>query len=300
MVTQRLAVIGFGRIGRACCEAILVADDLTLAGVVRRPGSLGQRLPGVLGDARVVGHVSEVEAPHGALVCVPAEHVGDAARVALEHRIPIVECAMLHGQPFEAHKEAIGRSARRHKVPAIVGAGWDPGAASVLRGLLALLAPKGHTRMTHRPGVSLRHLVPRVPGLKDALYTEVRTPEGAIQRYVYVELDRETDADRVTAAIRSDPLFLAEETLVFPVESVAALEAEGHGVVLERRGSSGPTGHQHFLVEARIDLAAVAAQIMVAATRALPDLRPGAHSLLEVPLASLWGELRYRAIAEAM
>jgi diaminopimelate dehydrogenase len=300
MVKRRLAVIGFGKVGRACCETILAADDLALAGVVRRPASLGQPLPSTLGDARSVAHVSELEAPDGALVCVPVEHVAEAARIALQHRIPIVECALLHGQQFEANKEAIGRDARRHKVPAIVGAGWDPGGASILRGLFTLLAPRGHTRITHRPGVSLRHLVPRVPGLVNALYTEVRTAGGAMQRYVYVELEPGADADRVEAAIRSDPLFLAEETLVFPVESVATLEEEGHGVVIERRGSAGRAGHQHLLVEARFDLASVTGEIMVAAARALPRLKPGSRSLFEVPLDFLWSEPGRRALLESI
>jgi hypothetical protein len=36
----------------------------------------------------------------------------------------------------------------------------------------------------------------------------------------------------VTQVIQNDPLFMDEETLVLPVDSVATLEDEGHGVVL--------------------------------------------------------------------
>jgi diaminopimelate dehydrogenase len=76
---------------------------------------------------------------------------------------------------------------------------------------------------------------------------------------------------------------------VFPVESVAALEEEGRGVVLERRGTAGRTGHQMLLLEARFDMWSLAAQVMVAAVRVLPDLPPGAHALSEVPLSLLLG-----------
>jgi diaminopimelate dehydrogenase len=58
-----------------------------------------------------------------------------------------------------------------------------------------------------------------------------------VQRYVYVELQSDADPEQVAATIRADPLFLDEETLVLPVESAAALEAEGHG-----SSSAGPTG----------------------------------------------------------
>jgi hypothetical protein len=76
---------------------------------------------------------------------------------------------------------------------------------------------------------------------------------------------------------------------VLPVESVAALEAEGHGITLERDGVAGGVGHQRFLVEARFDVHGAAAQVMVAAARALVGSPPGARTLSEVPLAQLLG-----------
>ena len=92
---------------------------------------------------------------------------------------------------------------------------------------------------------------------------------------------------RVAQAIQADPLFLDQETIVLPVDSVAALEDEGHGVVLDRWGKSGGKAHQRFLLEGRFDFPAVTAQIMVAAARALPGLSPGAHSLADLPPAAL-------------
>jgi diaminopimelate dehydrogenase len=154
---------------------------------------------------------------------------------------------------------------------------------------LALLVPKGHTETTDRPGISLHHTLSAraVAGVRDALCTELRSADGNTQRYVYVELAPGADRERVAEAIRSEPLFLEEETLVFPVESVAALEEEGRGIVLERRGTAGRTGHQMLLLEARFDAPSLAAQVMLAAARALPDLPPGARSLSEVPLSLL-------------
>ena len=109
-----------------------------------------------------------------------------------------------------------------------------------------------------------------------------------MQRYVYVELEAEADAEAAAQAVRSDPLFMDEETLVIPVESLAELEQEGHGVVLERLGLAAGEAHQRFLLEGRFDLVSAAAQIMVAAARALPLLGPGAHRLSDVPPQALW------------
>jgi diaminopimelate dehydrogenase len=115
-----------------------------------------------------------------------------------------------------------------------------------------------------------------------------------MQRYVYVELEDGADTDLVGETIRSEPLFLDEETLVFPVDSLDTLEDEGHGMVMERWGASGSTGHQLLLMEARFDVYAFAAQSMIGAARALPELKPAAHSLLDIAPGALWGRERER------
>lgn len=116
--------------------------------------------------------------------------------------------------------------------------------------------------------------------------------DGALQRYVYVELEPSADADEVEAAIVNDPLFLDEQTRVFAVPSVAALEETDHGVMLERHAAPGETSHPSFLLEARYDEAGLAARVMLAAARALPFLQAGAYSLLDLPPGALWGERR--------
>jgi diaminopimelate dehydrogenase len=288
----RLAVVGLGRIGQACAELIALSHDLTVEAFIRRPVSGADGLPNHLRHIPLMTHIGQVGTVDGALICVPTGAVMEAASQILQHGIPIVDCAILHGASFHAHKEAIRKLALHHKTPAIVGAGWDPGALSVLRSWLALLTPGGMTETTHRPGITLRHTVmaKSVVGVKDAMCTEVRATDGRLQRYVYVELEKGANADLVTEAIRADPLFLGEETQVFPVESLASLEQEGRGVVLDRRGSLQRLGRQHFVLEGRFDEAVVTAEVMLAAARALPDLDPGAYSLADIPLSALWGE----------
>jgi diaminopimelate dehydrogenase len=162
---------------------------------------------------------------------------------------------------------------------------------------LALLTPGGTTETTHRPGVSLHHTVTvqNIAGVRDALCAERRATDGTVQRYVYVELEAGTDIEGVAEAIRRDPLFVGEDTQVFPVQSLASLEEEGRGVVLERRGSTGRLGHQHFVLEGRFDETVMTAHVMVAAARALPRLQPGAYHLGEIPLNTLWGERAEKA-----
>jgi len=290
MKKSRLAIIGFGRLGRKCAEAIVSDQATELAGVVRRPESLheaGVKVPAVT-------HVSELNQVDAALICVPVDAVMGIAQDLLQRRIPVIECARLHGDAFLDHKSEIHRAALHHKVPAIVGAGCDPGALSLFRSQFALLAPRGHTEFRLHTGTSLHHTLAAsgIQGVRKALATELPSGEGALQRYVYVELEPTADAAEVENAIVNDPLFLDEQTRVFAVPSIAALEETNRGVMLERHAAAGDAGHASFLLEARYDEAGLAARMMLAAARALPFLKAGAYSLLDLPPGALWGEQR--------
>lgn len=280
MKRLRLAIIGFGSLGSACADAILdtPAADLELAGIVRRPQTALQALPGRLRETASVAHVSELRQVEVALVCVPTPCVLGVGTELLQQRIPIVECASLEGAAFEAHRDEIDRIAGRHRVAAIVGAGWNPGLLMRLQHLFELLIPRGHTSLTHRPGLSLHHtaVAERVRGVKGALCSEHRGPDGVLQRYVYLELAKDADFAQVREAIDSDPLFVGEATQVFQVDSLADLEEEGHGILVERRGTSGGAVHDTLLLEARFSAAAFTARLMVDAARRAPRLGPGA------------------------
>jgi diaminopimelate dehydrogenase len=94
----------------------------------------------------------------------------------------------------------------------------------------------------------------------------------------------------VERIIVNDPLFLDEQTMVFPVPSIDMLEETNRGVVLERHGMPGDAGHASFLLEARFDEAGLAARMMLVAAQSLTTLHAGAHSLLDLPLGELWGQ----------
>jgi len=293
----RLAVVGFGRVGQVCAEFISLSHDLSLAAIVRRGASARGTLPETLRSIPVTTHIGQARDVDAALLCVPTNAVMETAFQILQHGIPIVDCATLHGEALHAHKHAIHKAAVHHRAPAIVGAGWDPGVLSVFRSWFALLTPGGATETRHHTGISLRHttVARNVAGVKDALCAEIRATDGKLHRYVYVELEEGADTDMITQAIRADPLFLQEDTQVFPVVSLAGLEQEGRGVVLDRRGPPGRLGHHHLLLEVRLDDTVLTAQVMVAAARALSQLDPGAYFLPEIPLSAMWGEKAEKA-----
>lgn len=298
MKKLRLAIIGLGNLGRKCTEGIIADPAMVLAGIVRRPSSS----PAPWLKVPAVTHISELKEVDAALICTPPDAVMGIAKDLLQSRIPVVECARLHGETFLRHKSEIHRAALLHRVPAVVGAGCDPGALSLLRSHFALLVPRGHTETSLHTGPSLHHTLAAegIKGVRKALATELKSVEGTIQRYVYVELEPAADAAEVEYAIIHDPLFLDEQTLVFPLPSIAELEENNRGVLLERRAAPGEASHSSFLLEARFDEAGLAARMMLAAARTLPALQAGAYSLPDLPPGALWGEQRTAAEKEWM
>ena len=276
MKRAHLAIVGFGALGHACALALLEAGDLELAGVVRRSGGA---LPAPLHRVALGAHLRELKQVDAALLCVPPDAALGVAREILQQRVPLVECARLEGRAQQNYYDTLDRAARNHRVAAIVGAGWDPGVLPLLRRLFEALIPRGQTLSEKHPGLSLHHsaIAAAVGGVRDALATEYRATGGGLQRYVYVELKQGADIASVTQAIEADPLFVDAQAHVFAVPDLAALEAAGSGIVLERRATAAAGRHESLLLEARFDAPTFAARMMLDAARSLAELTPGAH-----------------------
>jgi diaminopimelate dehydrogenase len=274
MTRWRLAVVGWGRLGQACAAALQDMPDLALAGVVRRVGSIesppGREVRGV----PCVAHVRDLGAVDAALLCVPAEAAPGAAQELLQMRVPLVECASLEGRALRDHHERIAHLAARHHVGVVVGAGWDPGVLPQVRHLFELLIPQGHTRVGRHVASGLHHTAATegLAGVRAALSCETTDVSGGARRYVYVQLARGADAERVRRQIEGDPLFADEPTQVLDVPDLAALAAEDRGVLVERLGDGVGGPHASLLLEARFDEATFCARLMLDGARALAGL----------------------------
>ena len=283
MSKQRVAVIGLGRLGRACAEALLDDSELTLAGVVCRPGSFSGEppaLPGRLQTFASVSHIRDLEGVRAALVCVPTDAVLGVARELLQARMPVVECASFEGHALQAHHAALHEAADNHRVAAVVGAGWDPGVLPLLRSTFEMLVPRGQTTFHRHPGLKLHHtaVLEGMRGVKGVLAALYPGDNGSLQHYFYVELAPGVELAQVQATIAADPLLAGEAVQVFQVASVADLESEnGLGVVLERRGGGQHGPHQSLMLEARMDVVAFSARVMLDAVRRVGALGRGAY-----------------------
>lgn len=249
----RVAVFGYGNIGKAVEEAVSVTNDMTLAGIF---------------------HHQEMESliaaqPDIVLLGVPSREVPQAAEQLLNKGLNTVDSFDIHTRIPEVHR-CLNDAALAHKAVSILSAGWDPGSDSVVRALMQALMPQGITYTDFGPGRSMGHTVAakHIEGVKDALSMTIPLGTGIHRRMVYVEIEKGCSYNDVRDAILKDDYFAHDETHVIEVDNVKALNNVAHGVHLSRNGVSGKTHNQRIEMTMSIDNPALTGQIMVAAARA--------------------------------
>ena len=280
----KAVIVGYGNIGRYTLDALLAAGDFEIAGIVRRDAT---NIPDELKGYKVVSDLSAVEADV-AILCTPTRKVEEYAKKALALGMNTVDSFDIHTGIADLRRE-LDAEAKRHGKVSVISAGWDPGSDSVVRALLQACAPKGITYTNFGPGMSMGHTVAvkAIEGVKAALSMTIPLGTGIHRRMVYVELCDGYKLADVAAAIKADPYFAGDETHVIEVDSVDEVKDMGHGVNMVRKGVSGTTQNQRFEFDMSINNPALTAQILVGAARAAMKQRPGAYTMIEIPVIDL-------------
>ncbi len=285
----KAAVVGYGNIGKYVLEALEAAPDFEIAGIVRRDPT---QVPAELAHLPVADSVEKLGEVDVAVLCTPSRSAEAQAKAILAKGIHTVDSFDIHSEivPVRARLDKV---AKEHGSVGVIAAGWDPGSDSVVRALLEACAPKGLTYTNFGPGMSMGHTVAvkAVEGVKAALSMTIPTGTGIHRRMVYIELEPGHEFDTVARAIKTDAYFVNDETHVIQVPCVDELLDMGHGVNLTRKGVSGKTQNQLFEFNMRINNPALTAQILVSSARAAMLQRPGAYTMIEIPLIDfLYGD----------
>ena len=289
----RVAIIGYGNIGKYSVDAVKAAPDMELAGIVRRAGS--EPVHGI----KTVSDIAELGNVDVALLCTPTRSVEDTALPLLAKGIHTVDSFDIH-EGTVALRRSLGEQGRKYNAVSVISAGWDPGTDSVIRTLLLSMAPKGITYTNFGPGMSMGHSVVArsKEGVKEALSLTIPTGSGVHRRMVYVLPEEGASFASIEQAIKADSYFCHNETHVIQVSDIDTLRDMGHGVLMERKGVSGSTQNQIFKFEMRINNPALTAQVMVSSARAATRLKPGCYTLPEIaPIDFLPGDDREAWIA---
>lgn len=280
----KAAIVGYGNIGHYVLDALKQADDFEIAGIVRRNVA---DIPEEISKYKVVSNLGELDADV-AILCTPTRKVEEYALEALALGMNTVDSFDIHTQIADLRRNLNEAAVKAGKV-SIISAGWDPGSDSIVRTLLQACAPKGITYTNFGPGMSMGHTVAvkAIEGVKAALSMTIPLGTGIHRRMVYVELHEGYQLDQVAARIKADPYFASDETHVIEVDSVDNVKDMGHGVNMVRKGVSGTTQNQRFEFNMSINNPALTAQILVGVARASMRQKPGAYTMIEIPVIDL-------------
>lgn len=272
----KVAIVGFGNIGRAAYEAVMQSTDFSLECIVET-AQISANVP-------VIKDVSQLKNIDVAILCLPSRAVPEVAATLLAKGISTVDSFDIHTRIADVRKE-LDKVAKENSCAAITAAGWDPGSDSVIRALFMAMLPKGITFTDFGPGMSMGHTVAvkSKEGVKDALSMTIPLGSGVHRRMVYVELLQGADFAEVSKAIKEDDYFAHDETHVMQVESVDKLRDSGHGVSLSRKGVSGTTNNQRLEFNMSINNPPLTGQILVSAARAVTKQAPGCYTMIQIP-----------------
>jgi diaminopimelate dehydrogenase len=286
MAKIRVAIVGYGNIGKYALESIETSQDMECVGVVRRGGDANK--PAELANYPVVKNITDLQNVQVAILTTPTRMVEEYAKQCLALGINTVDSFDIHTQIVDLRR-SLDAVAKANNAVSIISAGWDPGSDSIVRSLMESLAPKGISYTNFGPGRSMGHSVAvrAISGVKDALSMTIPVGTGIHRRMVYVELEDGADFKAIEAAIKADPYFVNDETHVQQVPCVDALNDTGHGVNLVRKGVSGKTHNQMFTFDMRINNPALTAQVLINVARASLKQKPGAYTMIEIPVIDM-------------
>lgn len=306
----RIAIAGYGNLGRGVEAAIAHNPDMHLVGIYsRRPpdqirprdGRTPVRSMAQLPDD--AGRIDVLVLCGGSKADLPQQGPELAAR------FNTVDSFDTHARIPE-YFAAVDAAARASGHVALIAAGWDPGLFSLNRMLAEALLPDGATYTFWGDGLSQGHsdALRRVPGVAGAVQYTHPSPQAMAlvragerpelttrqmhSRECFVVLQEGADADSVRQAILTMPDYFAgyDTTVHFITaqELAAAHQGMAHGGFVMRSGHTSPGTAQ--LMEYSLKLGSnpeFTSSVLVACARAVHRLhalgQAGAKTILDVP-----------------
>lgn len=312
----KIAVFGYGNLGRGVELALRQTPDMELAAVFTRrdPATLKLAVSDVpvLSADEIADHVGEYDA---VILCGGSATDLPEQTPMLARLFNVVDSFDTHAK-IPAHFENVDRAATEGGHTALISAGWDPGMFSLNRLYAGAILPEGEDYTFWGKGVSQGHsdAVRRVKGVKNAKQYTIPVPEALAavrngeaptlttrQKHVrecFVVAEDGADTARIEAEICSMPNYFADydTTVHFISEEEFARDHSGipHGGFVIRSGKTGVNGEHSHVIEYSLKLDSnpeFTASVLVACARAVVRLsregQSGCKTMFDVPPAYL-------------
>ncbi|HHU92733.1 MAG TPA: diaminopimelate dehydrogenase [Halanaerobiaceae bacterium] len=311
----RVAIVGYGNLGRGVEKAIKKSPDMELIAVFsRRPAAalnIKDEKVAVYNIADAEKYVDEIDV---AILCGGSATDLPVQGPQFVRLFNTVDSFDTHARIPEYY-ETMERAGRESGHLAAISIGWDPGLFSLNRLLLEAVLPAGSTYTFWGRGVSQGHsdAIRRIAGVKNAVQYTIPVAE-AIERVrkgenpqlstrekhireCYVVVEEGADQERITREIKEMPAYFADYDTEVIFISEEELErnhsAMPHGGFVIRSGETGE-GHKQ-LVEFSLQLEnnpEFTGSVLLAYARAVYRLNKegerGAKTVFDIPLAYIY------------
>lgn len=295
----RVAIVGYGNLGRGVELALKQNLDMSLVGVFTRraPDTVTTQGAPAYAMEDLVGKKAEID------VCI----LCGGSATDLPEQTPAVTKDFNTVDSFDTHAkipehfERVNQVGKANQTLAVISTGWDPGLFSLNRLYAQSILPEGETYTFWGKGVSQGHsdALRRIPGVADA--TQYTIPNEAVIealkagqkinvttrdkhfRQCFVVLEEDGDAAAVKEAIITMPNYFAEYDTEVNFISQRELDKEHkampHGGKVLRTGTTGTNTQQ--VIEYNLALASnpeFTASVLVAYARACVRLAKEGHT----------------------
>ena len=310
----RIAIAGYGNLGRGVETAVSRSEDMALAAVFTRrdPSQVKINTPGVpvlkLDEADAMADQIDVM-----IICGGSATDLPVLTPMLAEKFCVIDSFDTHAD-IPKHFANVDAAAKKGGKLALISAGWDPGLFSLMRVYSSSVLPDGQDYTFWGRGVSQGHsdAIRRVPGVADAKQYTVPVPEAleAVRsgcapelttrqkhtRVCYVVPEEGADLKAIETAIKTMPNYFAdyETTVNFITAEELRRDhsAMPHGGFVIRSGkTSDENGH---VMEFRLQLDSnpeFTSSVLIAYARAVNRLslkgETGCITMLDIPPALL-------------
>lgn len=291
---MKLAIYGYGNLGRGVELAVRQNSDMELVGVFTRraPETVRTKTEGlnVYSADDILKFKDDIDI---LIICGGSATDLPEMTPTLAENFNVIDSFDTHAN-IPVHFERVDSAAKKNGHIALISCGWDPGMFSVARIYSSAILPSGSDFTFWGRGVSQGHsdAIRRIPGVKDARQYTVPI-ESAVEavrrgdapelsagekhtRECYVVAEEGADLARIEREIKTMPNYFADynTTVTFITEEELKKNHAGipHGGSVIRTGATGANGENKHVIEYSLKLDSnpeFTANVLVAYARAM-------------------------------
>ena len=294
---MKLAIYGYGNLGRGVEAAIRMNPDMELSGIFTRrdPKTVESKTGApVYGADEIAAHKDEIDA---VILCGGSATDLPELTPKLARDFNVIDSFDTHAN-IPAHFDAVDAAAKAGGTLALISCGWDPGMFSLNRLYAGAILPDGTDYTFWGRGVSQGHsdAIRRIQGVLDARQYTVPIKEAleAVRtgkqptlsarekhlRECYVVAAPDADKAAIEQAIKTMPNYFADYdttvTFISAEEMREKHRALPHGGFVIRTGKTGLAAEHTHRIEYSLNLESnpeFTASVLVAFARAVGRMR---------------------------